>query len=349
MAATDTDAEQPISEQEIKEPLKIDVQIDVTSTCERHVVVSIPSAEVARYRQESFDEVVPKAELPGFRAGKAPRKLVESRLKEQVDEQVKNSLVMDSLQQVTEGDHFSAISEPDFDYDVITLPDEGDFKYEFRIEVRPEFETPKWEGLKLERPICELTDAHVDAHLSRTLRRFMNGEPVDGPCALGDNVVLHGKFRVEDKEISEFEEQSVLVQKRLSFGDAILEDFDQLIVGKAEGDSFQAKLTLSDSAAREELRGQEIDAEFEIHEVRRIEIDELGPSELDKLGFEDIEELRKFVRSELQQQFEYHQHQALRKQVVDELTKDAEWEMPESLVRKQTNRELQRMMLELQT
>lgn len=348
MAATETDSDNLVNEGELKAPLQFDVKVDTTSTCERHVVVTISAAEVARYRKDSFDDVVPKAELPGFRAGKAPRKLVESRFKEQVEDQVKSSLVMDSLQQVTEGDHFSAISEPDFDYDAVVLPEEGDFKYEFRIEVRPDFETPHWEGLTLDQPVCELTDKHVDEHLSKTLTRFMQGEAVDGPCEVGDLVTLNGKFSHDGKALADFEEESAHVRKRLSFGDGVIENFSDLIVGKKEGDQVTGQLTLSESAADEELRGKEIDFELEIHQVERIQIDEISPAMLDNLGFDDTDELRSFVRAELERQFEYHQQQALRKQVVDELTKDANWELPEALVRRQTNRELQRMTLELQ-
>lgn len=348
MAATETDSDKLIDEAELKKPLEIEVKVDVKSTCERHVVVSVPATEVARYRAEAFDDVAPKAELPGFRAGKAPRKLVESRFKEQVDEQVKSSLVMDSLQQVTEGDHFSAISEPDFDYEAIELPESGDFKYEFRIEVRPDFDTPKWEGLALEKPTCKLTDKHVDEHLARTLTRFMPGEAVDGPCQAGDLVVLNATFVHEGKEIASFEEETVSVRKKLAFGDGVVEDFEGVIVGKKEGDSFETKIKISDDAANEQLRGKDVVVQFEINEVKRIQIDEIRASTLADLGFDDTEELRTFVREELERQFEYHEQQALRKQIVDVLTKDADWEMPESLVRRQTNRELQRMMLELQ-
>ncbi|MCA9131666.1 MAG: trigger factor [Planctomycetales bacterium] len=347
MAATETESE-VTAEEGGKQPLQIDVKIDVTSTCERHVVVTVPGAEVERYRREAFDEVTPKAELPGFRAGKAPRKLVESRFKEQVAEQVKSSLVMDSLQQITDGDHFSAISEPDFDYEAVTLPAEGDFKYEFRIEVRPDFETPKWEGLSLVRPSCELTDKHVDEHLSRTLKRFMPGEAVDGAVEMGDLVTLNATFSHNGKQVSHFEEEETTVCKTLKFGDAVVDNFGELIVGKSEGDTFTATVTLSEDAAAEELRGKEIDVEFEIHEVKRILVDEIGPAALADLGFDDTSELRSFVRSELERQFEYHQQQALRKQIIEQLTKDANWDMPESLVRRQTNRELQRMVLELQ-
>lgn len=347
MAATETETDNLPDEVE-KKPLQIEVKIDTTSTCERHVIVEIPEAEVDRYRADSYDDVVPKAELPGFRIGKAPRKLVESKFKEQVAEQVKSSLVMDSLQQVTEGDHFSAISEPNFDYEAIELPEKGNFKYEFKIEVRPDFETPKWEGLALDQPACELTDKHIDNHLSRTLVRFMQGEAVDGEAIAGDLVTLNATFKHDGKEIASFEEEAATVRKTLNFGDASIEGFDKLIEGKKEGDSFTTTIKLSDSAAKDELQGADVDAEFSIHEVRRIEVDEIGPSMLENLGFTDVEELRGFVRLELERQFEYHQQQSLRKQIVEELTKGADWELPESLIKRQTNRELQRMQLELQ-
>lgn len=349
MAATDTESESEATTAEApKKPLQIDVKVDVTSTCERHVVVNIPRAEVERYRQEAFNEVSPKAELPGFRAGKAPRKLVESRFKEQVGEQVKSSLVMDSLQQITEGDYFSAISEPDFDYEAVELPAEGDFKYEFRIEVRPDFDTPKWQGLALDRPTCKLNDKHVDEHLSRTLKRFVAGEAVDGPIEMGDNVTLNATFTLDGKTISSFDEEDAVVAKQLKFGDAVVENFDKLIVGKSEGDEFSTTVTMSEGAAIVDMRGKEVLAQFYIIEAKRIQVDEIGPATLDQLGFDDTDELRAFVRAELERQFEYHQQQALRKQIVDQLTKDANWELPESLVRRQTNRELQRMVLELQ-
>ncbi len=347
MAATQTDSDAPETE-ELNQPLQIDVSVDVTSTCERHVVVNITRAEVDRYFRKAFDDVAPKAELPGFRAGKAPRKLVESRFKEQIAEQVKSTLIMDSLQVVTEGDHFSAISEPDFDYEAVVLPAEGDFKYEFKIEVRPDFETPQWEGLKLERPTCKLTDKHVDEHLSRTLKRFMAGEAVDGPIELGDTVTLNATFSLDGKQAGQFEEETVAVAKQLNFGDAIVPNFGELIVGKKEGDTFSTTITMSEDAAIVDYRGKEVEVEFEVVEAKRIQVDEISPEMLADLGFDNTEELRSFVHAELTRQFEYHQQQALRKQIVDQLTKGADWELPEALVRRQTNRELQRMVLELQ-
>ncbi len=328
--------------------LEIQVKVDKPGACERHVVVTIPRVEVDRYFKEAFDELGPKAEMPGFRVGKAPRKLVESRFRPQITEQVKSSLVMDALQKVTEGGEFSAISEPDMDYGAVEIPKTGDFTFEFKIEVRPEFETPNWKGLKLTRPVYDVTDKDVDDQLAKTLTRFSEGEAVDGEAEVGDTLVLNIKFSDSGKLLNSIEEERVVLRKKLSLNDAILEDFDKLMAGVREGETRTGKIKVTASSTNEAYRGKEVDAEFHVIEIRRIAVADLRGPVLEELGFDDVPELKGFVRAELQKQQEYFQQQDLRKQVTKILTKDANWELPNELVNRQTSRELQRQALEMQ-
>ncbi len=76
------------------------------------------------------------------------------------------------MSQVSDEYEFSAISEPDFDLDAVSLPEEGPFTFEFDIEVRPEFDVPVWGGLRLERPVREYTDEDVERHLGKLLKRY---------------------------------------------------------------------------------------------------------------------------------------------------------------------------------
>src|SRR5687768_11974403 len=165
--ATQTDENTPETgeEQQEKPKLSMDIKIDKPSACERHVRVSISREDVDRYLKEEYDELVPKAEVPGFRPGRAPRKLVESRFKDNVVERVKGKILMDSLAQMGDEQEFSAISEPDFDFESIQMPDDGPMHFEFDIEVRPEFDMPQWKGLRLERPTHQYTDQEVREHL----------------------------------------------------------------------------------------------------------------------------------------------------------------------------------------
>ena len=169
-----------------------------------------------RYLKEAYDDLVPDAQVPGFRSGRAPRKLVEKQFKDRVTDQVKGSLLMDSLAQVTDTEEFSAIGEPDFDYNSITIPDTGDFKYQFQIEVRPSFDTPTWKGIDLNKPVEDINDDDVQEALDRVLAKYASIEATDEPAASGDRLLITAKFEHEGKVLSEMDEENVTLENRLT-------------------------------------------------------------------------------------------------------------------------------------
>ena len=328
--------------------LKMDVSVQSPQACLREVVVTVAPEEVQRYLKKAYDELVPEAQVPGFRAGRAPRKLVEKQFKDRVKEQVKGSLVMDSLAQVTETQPFSAISEPNFDFDAVQLPEEGNFVFQFSVEVRPEFPTPQWQGLALTQPVEETTDADIDAAIERVLSRNATLEATDDAAVIGDKLLIAAVFKDGDKVLSELEEERVTLQQRLSFSDGTCENFGELMEGAVEGDTRQGTVKISEASDNEEYRGKEVNAEFQVIEVLHKSIPELTPAVLRDLGdFESVEEFREFVRSSLERQAQYRQQQAVRQAVVRLLTDNASFELPPDLVRRQTARELQRKVLEL--
>ena len=105
--------------------LNLDVKIDSRSACERHITVSVSREDIDRYFDKEYSELMPAAQVPGFRPGHAPRKLVEHRFRKDVAQRVKSSLLMDSLTQIHDDQDISAISEPDIDIDAVEVPDEG--------------------------------------------------------------------------------------------------------------------------------------------------------------------------------------------------------------------------------
>lgn len=338
-----------MSTAETEAPSKLDLQVKIEkpSSCERHVIVTVPRAEIDRYFRKSYDEIAPKADLPGFRAGKVPRKLLESKFKKTVADQVKSNLVMDSLQQITDAGEFSAIAEPDMDFGAVKLPDAGDFTFEFKIEVRPEFTTPDWNGLSLTKSEYPVTDLDVDRQLQRTLERVTPGEAYDGAASLGDRVLVNASFQVDGKFINTLEEELITLRSKLSLADSIIENFGDAVVGKKEGELVEVDFHILETSLNEAFRGKAVHGAFQILEIRRVNPEALGASQLDNLGFDNVEELRDFVRGELQRQAEYYQNQELREQIVAKLTEGASWDLPPRTVRRQADRELQRRVLEL--
>ena len=89
--------------------------------------------------------------------------------RKQVSDQVKSNLLMSSLEQIDEDYKLEPITQPRLDVDAIEIPEKGPMNFEMDVEVRPQFEVPNYTGLKVKRPVAELTDKHVEEQLTRFL------------------------------------------------------------------------------------------------------------------------------------------------------------------------------------
>lgn len=330
------------------EPLNLEVDIKSPSACERRVTVTIPRDDINRYYDNAYGELMPTSAVPGFRIGRAPRKIVEHRYKEEVTNQVKSSLLMDSLGQISDDKRFTAISEPNFDLDAVDVPDDGPMTFEFTIEVRPEFDMPEWKGLKLKRLVREFTDADVDAQLEQMLARYGQLVPFDGAASANDYVTANITSTADGKQVAHETETVVHIRPTLSFTDGQIEGFDKLMTGVKAGDKRSAKLKLTQDAPNAELRGKSVEVEFDVLEVKQLKLPELTPEFLQEMGgFGTPEEMRDAIKKNLERQLEYQQQRDARQQITALLTKSADWQLPQGLLERQSARELERAVMEL--
>ena len=329
-------------------PLKLDVAIDKLSACERRVRVSIPREDIDRYRDDALGEMMPAAQLPGFRPGRAPRKLVSSRFKSELSDQIRSKLLADAMTQVSDQEKLSPISEPELDVNNVIVPADGPMTFEFKIEVRPEFDLPEWKGLSIRRPSRTISAADVDESLGNLLRERARFVPHTGPAKPGDLIVANLRFLDGDTVLSEASELELIVRPKLSFADAELEGFDALVAKARVGTPVTATLTVSNEAAVESLRGKDVTLELTVADVKQLELPELKPELLEELGsFESPDDLRAAVQKQLENQLEWHRRKQVRQQVSSALTASASWDLPPDLLRRQSLRELERAILEL--
>lgn len=330
------------------QPLQLDVQVTSPSACERHVTVTISRDDIERYLDDAFGELMPTAAVPGFRVGRAPRKVVESRFRDEVTDQVKGSLLLDSLEQISKEERFTAISEPDFDLEAVEVPKDGPMTFEFTIEVRPEFDLPQWRGLKLNRLVRDFSDADIDEQLEQMLSRYGQLVPHDGAATEGDYVSVSITTSAHGRQVARLNEEVVRIRPTLSFRDGRLEGFAKLMEGTKAGDRRTAEILLTRDAPNTDLRGQRVELEFEVLEVKKLKLPELTPEFLQEIGsFDSEEKLRDAIRMNLQRQLEYQQQRNVRGQISALLTKSADWELPPGLLQRQSARELERAVMEL--
>ena len=334
---------------EEKIPLHLEVKIDNRSACERHITVAVSREDIDRYLNKEFSELMAEAQVPGFRPGHAPRKLVENRFRKDVVGRVKGALLMDALSQIHEEYDLSAISEPDLDLTTVEVPDEGPMTFEFDLEVRPQFDLPQWKGLEIEKPVREFTADDVDKALKRILTDRGSLVPFDGPAESGDYITTNLTFKSGDGVLSSAAEEVIRLRPVLSFRDGKIEGFDKIMEGVRAGETREAITELSADAPNVALRSGQITGVFEVLEVKKMQLPELTPELMQELAGVTLEaDLRDTIKDKLGQRLVYQQRLRAREQITAALTEAAKWELPPDLLKRQSHRELERAVMELQ-
>jgi len=327
--------------------LDLGVEISEVGPCRKHVIVTVAEADIASIRGDAVSELADKAEVPGFRIGRVPRSLLEKRFRDEIIGEVKQKVLLQSLDQLSDDNSIDPINQPEINVDSLDIPESGDFRFEFDVEVRPEFELPDYASLTIERPSGDISDDEAAAYRTQFLSSHAERNTVERAAARGDFVVCDIVFNHNGSELREAGNVSLQLQPELRFQDGELSGFDELMAGAAAGDSRTTQLKVSDQSETVEMRGETVDAEFKVREVQEQVMPALDREFLERLDCDDEAALDQRLREALERQIEYQQRQSTRQQVLEKITESANWELPESLVRQQTDNALRREMLEM--
>jgi trigger factor len=328
--------------------LSIEVDIQNVGPCKKHVRVKVPRTDIEHFATEAVAEVVRTAAVPGFRAGKVPAALAKRRFQAEISDSVRQRVLMQSLEQLADENSLDPINEPDFDVESLVIPEEGDFEYEFDVEVRPEFTLPSYDGLKIQRPAREVTDADVSAYLNRFISQYGTLVEHDGPAEAGDFVVASIEFSRDGSSYRKIPSVDLQLKPTIRFRDAEIPNFDQLMAGVTPGAIKSIDVVISNEAEQIEMRGEKLTATIVVGQVKRQQLPEMNSAFFERIGYGDEQELRDEIHGMLQRQVTYEQRQACRRQVLEKITESATWDLPESLVNKQTENALRREILEMQ-
>lgn len=335
-------------EEQDAQKLNLKVEIETTGPCLKHVSVTVPRSDLDLIREMTIEEFTEEASVPGFRQGKVPQWLLEKRFKEELKSQMKQKILLQSLDQVSSDHDLDAINQPDIDVENLDIPDEGDFEYEFEVEVRPTFDLPDFASWKIDRPSKEIGDEEIELALSKWLAQYGQVVPKEGAVEAGDHAVVNMVFTHNGEEIRRMEEKTLNVQDILRLQDAEVTGFGEALVGANSGDKKSLTTRISTESPDLEMRDEEVSIEIEVLDVKQMEMPEMTEEFLGELGFETEEKLRDYVKESLERQVTYQQRQQTRQQVIDKITDSANWELPEGLLRSQTDNALRREILEMQ-
>lgn len=314
--------------------------------------IEIPAETVAEQLGTSIDTLMVEAELPGFRKGRAPKRLVERKFGSTVKREAKNALVASAYSKAVEDHKLRVIGEPSSEMlEKLELVEGKGLSFEVEVEVLPSFDLPSLDGIVVNKPLITVTDEMVKAETDRLLLNEGELKSKDKP-EKGDYLTGHAMMK-DEAGTTHLDIQDAVVQiptadkhgKGMILG-VMVDDFGpQLGLPKA-GDSATVKTIGPENHENEAIRGKKLTISFQ---VKRI--DEIIPAKIEdiaeRFGMENAEEVKNAIRQRIEQRVQIDQQTAMRQQVAKYLMDHTNMELPERVTAHQASRNLERTRLEL--
>ena len=296
----------------------------------RAYTVKIPAKEIEARIDAEVKKVAPQVRMPGFRPGKVPANLIRKMHGPALHSDAFNASVRESVDTLMREKKLRPALQPKVDLD--QGYEEGkDAELTVEMEVLPEIEAPSVDGLKLERLTVPVTDAALDEALERLAsnQKSYTDAPKSKKATEGDQLIIDFVGRVDGEEFEGGKAEGT----PLAIGAGrFIPGFEEQLTGLKAGDSKTIKVTFPADYPAENLKGK--DAEFDVT-VQKVQVE--GESKIDdefatSLGLESLAKLKELMKAQLEQETAGLTRTQMKRQLLDKLAADHDFEVPETMV-----------------
>jgi trigger factor len=301
--------------------------------------VEVDEAEFDRDIDAAFKKLAREVRLPGFRAGKAPRRILEARIGVAPARQqaLQDSIPVYLAKAVREHD-VDLIATPEIE--ITAGEEEGDVQFDATCEVRPEVTVGGYGGLRVELPALEPTDEEVQAVLDSELRRHGTLSPADRPIEQGDFVTLDLAATRDGEPVPGLNTDDWSYEVGNGW---VAEDFDDRLIGAKKGDELEFSAVPT---------GTEDEADFEVKitEVQALELPTLDDEWVgEHIGeFDSVDAWRASARERLEQIKLNQARSQLMDRTTAALAELVDDEPPETMVTAELQSRVQNFLQQLQ-
>jgi len=314
--------------------LKYTATIEPVGPCKKKIVIEVPQDEIKNATDKQYNDLRKEAMVPGFRKGRAPRRLLEKRFGKETTEAVKLKLLAQVSESAIKDNKLDVLGEPKIEHEKIELPDTGSLKFDFEVEVRPEFDLPPLEGIPVSKTKLEVTDEQINREIQRLQRWSGIWTPRQtGAIELDDQIIADVILKTEGLEEQQRLDNIEIYVRQNGFVGAIpVEKLDELLVGAKPGDLKQTTVEVPKTYFREEYRGKKVDIQITVKDIKWLKPAALDENFLKRYGVEDENELREKIHDILQSQLEQQSRTEMTEQIYKYLLDNTKFDLPLDIV-----------------
>ncbi len=297
------------------------------------LVVEIDGETFMKAVDAVYKREVKKINIPGFRKGKAPRRLIEKEYGEGVfyEDAIKN-LYPAAIVEAAEEAGLNIIRDK-VDLDIEEAGKDG-LVFKAVITVEPEVEIKDYKGIEFNPVSLDVTDEDVEEEIKKVQKRNSRLVSVEDQAAENEDVVVIDFKGILDGEAFE---GGTAENQNLTLGSGtFIPGFEDQVVGHKAGEEFTIDVTFPENYQAEELKGKAVQFEIKLHEVKKHELPEVDDEFVkDVSEFDTVDEYKADLRTKLEESRKEEAEGSKESQIADKLIELLEGEIPEAMYENQ--------------
>jgi trigger factor len=310
------------------------IEVEALSPVEKKVTVEVDPERVAKELDRAYNALGRRVKLRGFRAGKAPRKVLERHFRDEVERDVVQKLVTSTFGDAVREQNIDAVAPPRVDVAEPGLQPSGPFRFTARVEVKPRLEPRDYRGLEATRRPVEVTDSMISDELTRIQEGLTQLVPVEGrfDAQEGDYAVVDHVATVEGQPFEGGTAQGVTVQ--VGQGE-LVDGFLPQLVGKRLGEVVEIDQAFPVDYRVEGLRGKVGHFTVTLKGLKTRQVPSLDDELAKDLGIEGVEtleQLRARIRGDVEKRERRRSESELKEALVKAALARNDFEVPPALV-----------------
>jgi len=305
------------------------VKITQDDVVDRQTVlhIELEDDDMDPYLDRAYQRVVQRVNVPGFRKGKAPRRIVEQYFgRESMLNEILDSMLPELTNQAIDEKDLDAVGLPS-----IEMEELDPFQFSATVPLRPEVDLGGYSEIRIDKDQPKIEDDAIDSRIEQLRLSVATWEPTERPVEIGDMITAQIKGTVGKKTIFDESDAVYLVNEEIG---RPFPGFSEKLVGMEADKSSQFDLSIPEDFADPDLANQDASFDVTIKDIKARVLPEIDDAFAKGIGegYETLSDLKEEIQKSIETEAEEESTKTHRESIVEALMETAKVEMPALLL-----------------
>ncbi len=304
-------------------------EIEELTPTKKKIKVNIPGDVIKAKLESAYDKLRSTAKIPGFRQGKVPHAILKKKFGKSVEAEVIEQVVPEYYTKAIMEAKLEPVGYPNIEGGIELTTDQP-LSFTLTVDVKPEIKELKYENISLKKKTFKVEDEEVDKALKSLQESKVLFSVSEEGIKEGDLAIINGDAYIDGEHKEELSYKEFPFMHGTS---SMPEEFSKGIFGRKKGEELEVKLNFEDDYPNKTVAGKEVIFKVKLVETKKKNIPPLDDEFAREFESDSMDALRKRVLEDLERRKESEINLAYKKEILNKLTGDHDFEVPEPMLR----------------